>query len=42
MADEFVNYAFQDLPRKKIKKYAAQYEDTRAEALHFVEYQTGA
>jgi hypothetical protein len=26
MADEFVSYAFQDLPRKKIKKYAAQYE----------------
>ena len=25
MAHEFVSYAFQDLPRKKIKKYAAQY-----------------
>ena len=26
MAHEFINYAFQNLARKKIKKYAAQYE----------------
>ena len=26
MEREFVSYAYQDLPRKKIKKYAAQYE----------------
>ncbi len=26
MVEEYVSYAFQDLPRKKIVKYAAQYE----------------
>jgi hypothetical protein len=26
MNRDFVSYAFQDLPRKKIKKYAAQYD----------------
>jgi len=33
MAREFVSYAFQDLPRNKIKKYAAQYEGVDMAAL---------
>ena len=33
MEREFVSYAFQDLPRKKIKKYAAQYEGVDMAAL---------
>ena len=33
MAREFISYAFQDLPRKKIKKYAAQYEGVNMAAL---------
>ena len=28
MDAEFVSYAFQDLPPKKVKKYAEQYKDT--------------
>jgi hypothetical protein len=30
---DFVSYAFQDLPRKKVKKYAAQYEGVDMAAL---------
>ncbi len=33
MEREFVSYAFQDLPRKEIKKYAAQYEGVDMAAL---------
>ncbi len=33
MAREFVSYAFQDLPRKKVKKYVTQYEDVDMAAL---------
>src|SRR5262249_11521987 len=30
---EFISYAFQDLPRKKVKEYAAQYEGVDIAAL---------
>jgi hypothetical protein len=33
MAREFVSFAFQDLPRMEIKKYAAQYEGVDMAAL---------
>ena len=33
MAREFVSYAFQDLSRKEVKKYAAQYEGVDMAAL---------